>query len=173
MPNVTGQLYTVLLCLRTVEPVPVAVLLDRTGLPSITFYSGSVDGEVIVRGTFTGNAAGTNPRLSIQHNGTVGQVIWMDCYAVIEGDYAGGWFPDTLPGTADLLALDLRHRVRISDPPPQVPSVLRTATVEGYEETVALDEWALSLNLAPDPRGIWGDPVQGVLGAAADNRYCY
>ena len=173
VPNVTGQLYTVLLCLRTVEPVPVAVLLDRTGLPSITFYSGSVDGEVIVRGTFTGNAAGTNPRLSIQHNGTVGQVIWMDCYAVIEGDYAGGWFPDTLPGTADLLALDLRHRVRISDPPPQVPSVLRTATVEGYEETVALDEWALSLNLAPDPRGIWGDPVQGVLGAAADNRYCY
>lgn len=171
VPNVTGQLYTVLLCLRTVEPVPVDVLLDRTGLPSITFYSGSVDGEVIVRGTFTGNAAGTNPRLGIQHNGTVGQVIWMDCYAVIEGDYAGGWFPDTLPGTADLLALDLRHRVRISDPPPQVPSVLRTATVEGYEETVALDQWALTLNLAPDPRGIWGDPVQGVLGAAADNRY--
>lgn len=173
VPNVTGQLYTVLLCLRTVEPVPVAVLLDRTGLPSITFYSGSVDGEVIVRGTFTGNAAGTNPRLGIQHNGTVGQVIWMDCYAAVEGDYAGGWFPDTLPGTADLLALDLRHRVRISDPPPQVPALLRTATVEGYEETVALDEWALSLNLAPDPRGIWGDPVQGVLGAAADNRYCY
>lgn len=171
VPNVTGQLYTVLLCLRTVEPVPVAVLLDRTGLPSITFYSGSVAGEVIVRGTFTGNAAGTNPRLSIQHNGTVGQVIWMDCYAVIEGDYAGGWFPDTLPGTADLLALDLRHRVRISDPPPQVPSVLRTATVEGYEETIALDQWGLNLNLAPDPRGIWGDPVQGVLGAAAGNRY--
>lgn len=171
VPNVTGQLYTVLLCLRTVEPVPVAVLLDRTGLPSITFYSGSVAGEVIVRGTFTGNAAGTNPRLSIRHNGTVGQVIWMDCYAVIEGDYAGGWFPDTLPGTADLLALDLRHRVRISDPPPQVPSVLRTATVEGYEETIALDQWGLNLNLAPDPRGIWGDPVQGVLGAAADNRY--
>lgn len=74
---------------------------------------------------------------------------------------------------ADVLALDLRHRLQITDPPPQVPAQLRVATVEGYEEIVGLDEWSITLNTAPDPRGIWGDPVQGVLGAAADNRYAH
>ena len=74
---------------------------------------------------------------------------------------------------ADVLALDLRHRLQVVDPPPQVPAQLRVATVEGYEEVVGLDEWSITLNTAPDPRGIWGDPVQGVLGAAADNRYAH
>ena len=54
-----------------------------------------------------------------------------------------------------------------------MPAQLRVATVEGYEEIISLDEWSITLNTAPDPRGIWGDPVQGVLGAPADNRYAH
>lgn len=168
-PNASGQLYTVLLTLRSIAPTTVSVRFTSGG-PEVSLWSGTVDGVQQVRATYVGNGA-ADPRFHIYLPNVVGAQVWWDDLAVVEGDYFGSWFPDALPGTADLLALDLRHRVRISDPPPQVPSVLRTTTVEGYEETIALDQWGLTLNLAPDPRGIWGDPVQGVLGAAADNRY--
>lgn len=168
-PNASGQLYTVLLTLRSIAPTTVSVRFTSGG-PEVSLWSGTVDGVQQVRATYVGNGT-ANPRFHIYLPSVIGAQVWWDDLAVVAGDYAGAWFPDTLPGTADLLALDLRHRVRISDPPPQVPSVLRTATVEGYEETIALDQWGLTLNLAPDPRGIWGDPVQGVLGAAAGNRY--
>lgn len=170
-PNASGQLYTVLLTLRSIAPTTVSVRFTSGG-SEVSLWSGTVDGVQQVRATYVGNGT-ANPRFHIYLPSVIGAQVWWDDLAVVAGDYAGAWFPDTLPGTADLLALDLRHRVRISDPPPQVPSVLRTATVEGYEETIALDQWGLNLNLAPDPRGIWGDPVQGVLAAAADNRYCY
>lgn len=168
-PNASGQLYTVLLTLRSIAPTTVSVRFTSGG-SEVSLWSGTVDGVQQVRATYVGNGT-ANPRFHIYLPSVIGAQVWWDDLAVVAGDYAGAWFPDTLPGTADLLALDLRHRVRISDPPPQVPSVLRTTTVEGYEETIALDQWGLTLNLAPDPRGIWGDPVQGVLGAAADNRY--
>lgn len=180
---VPGKTYTVLAYLNMVDAQFSPFSLARRIRVRGNLGAGNVEialsdqppnapGTHEVRLTFTLPAGATSCYVLAYHGAPAGNssVRWDDLM-IVEGAYTGPWTPDTYPGVSDFLALDLRHRVRIPDPPPQVPGVLRTATVEGTEETIALDQWTIDFNLAPDPRGIWGDPVQGVLGAAAGNRY--
>lgn len=89
--------------------------------------------------------------------------IKLDMLAASVGEVAS-WEP---------LAYLIRPRIRIdvASLPPQLSGLtMRTMTVEGSTEVISGEEWSLLLSTAPDPRLILGDPVQGVLGVAADNR---
>lgn len=99
-PNEDGQLYTVLVKCRTLTAMNVRLSLDRNGMNGVTLYDGSVNGEAILRGTYTGSSAGTHARLAqsgFEPSG-IGDSTWWDDIMIVEGTYDGPYRDGDSPG---------------------------------------------------------------------------
>lgn len=94
-PNVNGQLYTVLLTLRTTSPTALSVRFTSGG-PQITLFSGTVNGVQKVRATYVGDGL-ANPRFHIYLPSTIGATVWWDDLAVVAGNYPEDWFSGDSP----------------------------------------------------------------------------
>lgn len=102
LPNIPGRTYTILVRLYSNEAVSnVGISLDRSGYSGITFTNGPLNGSRAARLVYVGNdaAAGVNARMAlVTPPADVGKSVWIEQFAVIEGNYTGPYIDGDMPG---------------------------------------------------------------------------